>query len=217
MADHSYIIRYYDTTIERESVSSGQQLMLFYSLHYEGRANGSASKAIEKSANLRGLIASWTGTYERNGEQEVIAYRLEHPTTAALRYSVLEGHDQKVVQYLKEACLVNGCYLYLASLERRVEGSTEEYDDYYDWRRDDEEHRSIIEVDSVTVELTTVANLNGTVLGHDIEIKEEAIIQDGLFERDPDEEAHEDSFATHYYRETVTITCHPFYINAKGN
>jgi hypothetical protein len=202
MADPLYI-RYNDASLERESVSSGQQLMLFYSLRYEGKANGSASEAIEKSVDLRGLIASWRKTYEQNEEEEVLAYRLEHPSTVALCYNALEDNDRKVVQYLKEACSVNGCYLYIASLERRVEGSTEEYDYYDDWRQDDEEHRSIIEVDSVTVKLTTVADLNGMVLGHDIEIKEDAIIQDGLFERDPDEETHEDSFATHYFRETV--------------
>jgi len=202
MADRLYV-RYYDATLERESVSSGQQLMLFYSLCYEGEANGSASKAIENSADLRSLIASWAKTYARSEEQEVLVYRLEHQTTAPLCYNALEGHDRKVVQHLKEAGSVNGCYVYLASLERRIEGSTEDYDDYDDWRYDDEEHRSIIEVHSITVMLTAVVDLDGMFLGHDIRIKGEAIIQDGLFERDPDKETHEDGFATHYFRETV--------------
>lgn len=180
--------------------------MLLYSLRYIGLANGSASKAIEGSAKLHGLIASWMTAYEQNGEPEVLAYRLEHPTTAALCYNALDGHDRQVVQYLREACSVTGSYLYLASLERRVEGSCED-EDYDDWPQnyydEEEEHRSILEVESVTVELTKVADLNGIVLGRRIVIKDDEIIQENLFDREPDEESHEDSTATHCYKETV--------------
>lgn len=191
-----------------ESISSGHQLALLYSLRLVGGANGSASKAVDESKKLQGLFTSWMTAYEQNGEPEVLAYRLQHSTQAALCYNSLDGQDRQVVQYLKEACSATGSHLYLASLDRRVEGSCGEYDYYDRWHHDEDEHHSINEVDSVTVMLNSVADLNGTSLGRYIEIKEDAIIQDGLFDRNPDEEDHEvgDGFATHHYLETVTTT-----------
>jgi hypothetical protein len=180
--------------------------VLFYRLRYIGRAAGSASKAIEGKAKLCGWLASWKTNFERYQEPEVFAYILEHEVTTALCYNALGHHDQEVVQHLKEACSVSGYYLYLASLERRVEGSTEEYDDYDDWRYDDEEHRSILEVHLTVVQLTKVVDLNGIVVGQNINVKDDEIIQDGMFERDPDEEDHDQGSAIHYYRETVALS-----------
>jgi len=190
--------------------------VLFYRLRYIGRAAGSASKAIEGNAKLCGLLASWKTNFERNQEPEVLAYILEHKVTAALCHNALGGRDQEVVQHLKEACSVSGYYLYLASLERSVEGSTEEYDDYDDWRCDDEEHRSILEVHSTAVQLTKVADLDGVVVGQNINIKDDEIIQDNMFERDPDEEDHDQGSAIHYYRETVALSITYFTYPLKG-
>jgi hypothetical protein len=205
MTDNSHN-RYSDVTLEKENVKSGQQLVLFYSLRFIGRAAGSASKAIEENSKLCGLLASWKTNYEKNQEPEVLAYILEHKVTAALCSNALQDHDREVVQHLKEACSVSGYYLYLANLEQIVEGSTEEYDDYDDWRYDDEEHRSILDIHSTTVQLTKVADLNGVVVGQDIELKDNEIIQEGMFEGEPDEEDHDQGYATHYYRETVTLS-----------
>lgn len=182
--------------------------MLFYTLHYIGGAAGSASKAIEGSAKLSKLFASWKTDYKQNLGPEVLAYRLDHKVTADLCNNALEAHDRQVVKYLQEACSLNGYHLYLARLEREVDGDTEMYDDYDEWRCNDDEHRSIIEERSIVVKLTNVANLDGVMIGQNIKITDNEIIQDGLFEREPDEEHHEYGCgsSSHYYRETVWLS-----------
>jgi hypothetical protein len=223
----TFQLRYSVVTRKGIPIKSGYRLSLSYSLRYTGGATGSVSAAIEESAKLRSLLASWLTLYKEDQDPAVFVYKLQHPTKANLCYEELKGKDQKVVKHLEEACSDTSFHLYLAKLERIVEGSCEEdeedYYDRYDHRpygyrsdRDEDEHHEIIEVSETTITLDTVFDLHGIVVGKDIVIEEDEVIQEDLLlkdpDREPDEEDYEEGTVGHHYRDTVNTVLSRYFL-----
>ena len=162
-------------------------------------------------------------------------------TDANLRLDHLKGKDAYLARYLQTACLDQDFCFFLANLERTVSGGCEEsydpYDHYggrrgYNWRNDDDEdnegsssgndetgssgadldeYHELHDIYDTSLKLRTFYRANGQLLAKGIPIKEVDIVQDNVFNRNPDSEDYEGhtgnagASATHTYRNSCIV------------
>ena len=166
---------------------------------------------------LQHIISSWARSVEQplSKAPHFLAYKLDHEyTDASLKFQSLKGLDKIKAEYLRKVCAeANACF-YLASMERTVVGSCEEeYSGYGRWERfRTQKMHTLEEIVEESTELKRMIDLNGSVLAKELPIDEANIVQEGLFDRDPDKEdfegytGNEGASATHFYHDTVRIT-----------
>lgn len=163
------------------------------------------------------IISSWARSVEEalSKAPDFLAYKLDHEyTDASLRFQSLKGLDKVKGEYLREVCAGAKVCLYLASMKRTVVGSCEEeYGGYSRWERyRTQEMHTLEEVVEESTELKRMIDLDGSVLAKELPIDEANIVQEGLFDRDPDKEdfegytGNEGASATHFYHDTVRTT-----------
>ena len=164
---------------------------------------------------LKGIISSWATGVEKEapGAPSFLAYKLDHEyTDASLTFHTLKGLDKLKAQYLQEACAKAKTGFYLASMQRTVEGSCDEYGGY---TRQGNQSKGMHAIDYVTdkqTELKRMIDLEGSVLAQEIYVDEADIVQANPYQRSPDEEdfqgytGNEGASTTHFYHDTVSIT-----------
>ena len=165
---------------------------------------------------LKGVISSWATGVEKEAPEapSFLAYKLDHDyTDASLTFHTLKGLDKLRAQYLHEVCAEARTGFYLASMERKVEGSCDEYGSHTRQQRNQFKGMHAIEyVTDKHTELRRMIDLEGSVLAQEIYVDEADIVQSNPYQRSPDEEefegytGNEGASATHIYRDTVSIT-----------
>ena len=203
--------RYADVTHEVKAVTSGYRLVLTYNLIdlSQGLQRSAAMLSREKRM-LKGIISSWTRSVEGPASKapHFLAYKLDHKyTDANLRFRSLKGLDKVKADYFREVCAGANAGFFLASMERKVMGSCEEYHSRY---RTQKMH-ALDDVVLDSIELKRMIDLNGSVLAREISIDGTDIVQRDPFARDPDKEdfagytGNEGASATQFYHDTVSI------------
>lgn len=236
--DYSYAAWYADVTHEIKPVTSGYRLVLIYNLVQTNSApRTSASILTSSTSRLKAILSQWNfaSKFDQDDCPRFLAYKMSHKyTKAALSFASLKGPDHKNVEHLTKAVRDDEFVLYLAHIEKEVMGGCEEYEngygsrpwDYYDNELDtsasdgeassgssydDGSCHKIDEVFSSELKLTRVVDLNGQVVGTNINIEVEDIAQGNIFKRAPDDEEYsgytgnEGVSTTHFFRDTVII------------
>ncbi|KAL8644210.1 MAG: hypothetical protein Q9226_007879 [Calogaya cf. arnoldii] len=224
---HTYVSWYADVTHEVKPVKSGYRIALVYNLINDapGHAN-SASLVIEQKQELSKIFRCWNRNSEMLhgsvifGLPPALVYKLDHKyTDANLKFQALKGLDMVKAQYLRETCADAEVCFYLASMEFKKEGSTEEdgYEehDYNDDSNDSDEddpinggNHALEDIFEERLVLKRIINLEGDLLAQDLSLDEETLIQDDILDRDPDHEDYQGwtgnagASATHWYRDT---------------
>lgn len=155
-------------------------------------------------------------------------YMLKHQYTyASISVAALKHSDSARAHRLLAACRDNGFSVYLASLERMVNGSAENhgydhYDHYnqYDSHDEDEDgdndtgYHHMDEIFEEELKMTRVVDMHGNEIVRDVRIDEDDIIQPDPFDgREPDDQEYEGytgntgATTTHWYRDTVCVHC----------
>ncbi|CAO1599663.1 hypothetical protein XANCAGTX0491_003378 [Xanthoria calcicola] len=225
---HSYVCWYADVTHEVQPIKSGYRIALVYNLINDTNGDGtSAGLVIEQMQELGKILRHWNKSREKaqrypTDEPEALVYKLDHKyTDANLKFRALKGLDKVKAEYLRETCADAGICFYLASMELRKEGSTEEdsfarrgyYNDTDDSDTDDYKrggNHALEDILEGKLALKRIIDLDGNVLAQDLSLDEDIIVQDDVFERDPDDEAYEGwtgnagATATHWFRDTVS-------------
>ncbi|PLB53979.1 hypothetical protein P170DRAFT_469455 [Aspergillus steynii IBT 23096] len=217
----SWAAWYADVTHEVKPVTSGYRIVLVYNLIH--RPSAALLAARNGAGELTRLLASWACDAEKPGEcsngwqsadfnhscPPALVYGLEHQyTEAELSFARLKGADQVRLSELHGACQKADCVLYLANIEKSDMGETDCYG--YESPRSDGFHE-IQDVIETTLELSYVVNARGDVVGERLPFLDEMIVQDNIFERDPDEEdyegytGNEGAPATHFYKQTGAL------------
>lgn len=230
----SWAAWYADVMHEVKPVRSGYRIVLVYNLihrpsaaliKYRGDQIGSLNKllaawtvAIENSKHR---LQSWDAEVEDNCPAALV-YLLDHQySIAELSVSRLKGVDRHRFAQLQEACLKNGCDIYLANIEKQVMGGVDDDDDYGSYygrgrRPNHKDFHTLEEVYEDSLELLHVVDTQGVVAGKNLSFSETMIIQDDAFKGDPDDEdfegftGNEGAHATHFYRPTVSLDARIF-------
>ena len=224
----TFCSRYADVTHEVQPIKSGYRIALVYNLINDTNTDGtSAGMVIEQMQELSKVLRHWNKSREKaqrypTDEPEALVYKLDHKyTDANLKFRALKGLDKVKAEYLRETCADAGICFYLASMELRKEGSTEEdrfarrgyYNDTDDSDTDDYKsggHHALEDLLEERLALKRIIDLDGNVLAQDLLLDEDIIVQDDVFERDPDDEDYEGwtgnagATATHWFRDTVS-------------
>lgn len=165
--------------------------------------SATSNKAMTK---LRPLLSSWKDNIDKDLTLPTrLAFLLEHQyTDASLCFDGLKGHDRQVATHLREACIEYGFCLYLANIERSIEGGCDG-DSYAEF------HEITSEIDRQT-SLKRVVELDGKLIAEELDFDENLFIQQDPFNnKQPDEEdysgytGNEGVSATHFYRRTVSM------------
>ena len=164
---------------------------------------------------LKGIISSWATCVENDAPEAptFLAYKLDHEyTDASLKFQTLKGLDKVKAQYLQEVCAEAKTGFYLASMQRTVEGSCDDYGTYTRQQRNPSKGIHAIEyVTDKKTELKRMIDLEGSVLGQEIYVDEADIVQSNPYKRSPDKEefegytGNEGASAIHFYHDTVSI------------
>jgi hypothetical protein len=227
----SWAAWYADVMHEVKPVRSGYRIVLVYNLihrpsaaliKYRGDQIGSLNKLLAAWTvavdNSKHRLESWENQVKDNCPAALV-YLLDHQySIAELSVTRLKGVDRHRFLQLQEACLKNGCDIYLANIEKSVSGGVEDDDgDYYGGyygrgrRLDSEDFHTLEEVYEDSLELLHIVDMQGVVAGKNISFSESMIIQDDAFKGDPDDEdfegftGNEGAHATHFYRQTVSL------------
>ena len=168
---------------------------------------------------LKGIISSWARSVEREAPDapKFLAYKLDHEyTDASLKFHTLKGLDNVKAQYLQEVCAEAKTGFYLASMQRTVEGSCDDYGGYT--HQQGYQSKGMHAIDYVTdkqTELKRMIDLEGSVLAREVYINEADIVQGNPYKRSPDKEqfngytGNEGALVTHFYHDTVRIAPKP--------
>lgn len=209
---------------EITEVTSGYRFVLIYNL-INTNPKKPAKIPIEltrKMEDLEDVLSFWKDSYAENasGCPTVLSYILDYSyTEQSLSYLRLKGFDRLRGECLLELCKKHGFLIYLAKLERRVEGECGDEDNneggwqemYWRARRNEEPGmHDITEVTEEWLELQYIVELDGTKLLDRVPLRESQIVQDNPFDGDPDEEdfsgpsGNEGVSATHFYHRSVS-------------
>ena len=165
---------------------------------------------------LKGIISSWATGVEKEVPEapKFLAYKLDHEyTDASLTFHTLKGLDKVKAQYLRDVCAEARTGFYLASMQRTVEGSCDDYGSYT--RHQGYQSKGMHTIEDVTdkqTELKRMIDLEGSVLAQEIYVDEADIVQSNPYQRSPDKEEFEGytgnagASATHIYHDTVSIS-----------
>ena len=225
--------RYSDVEHSVLPVTSGHRLVLTYNLVQNVGGPTRLACLTDDQAKINQILAIWNHKVDY---PPFLSYMLDHKyTDANLRLDHLKGQDAYLARYLQTACLDQDFCFFLANLERTISGGCEEsydpYDHYggrrgYNWRNEDSEGSSDSETGSsaelgefhelddiydTSLKLRTFYRANGQLLAKGIPIKEVDIVQDNVFDRNPDSEDYEGftgnagASATHTYRNSCIV------------
>ena len=223
--------RYSDVEHNVRPVTSGHRLVLTYNLiHIVAGAPQLASHLSNDQAKLNKLLALWNGGFQNQNADspKFLAYMLEHKyTDANLRMDHLKGTDALKARYLKAACEAQDFCFFFANLEHTKDGPCEESYDPYDhyggyrggWGYEENsdsdsgpgDWHALEEVFNTSLYLRTFYRADGEQLATKVTIEEADIVQEDLFDRDPDKEDYEGytgnagASATHIYRNSCII------------
>ena len=227
----SWAAWYADVMHEVKPVRSGYRIVLVYNLIHRPSAALIKFRG-DKVGSLNKLFAAWTLAIEnskhslQSWDSEVedkcpaaLVYLLDHQySVAELSVARLKGVDRHRFVQLQEACLKNGCDIYLANIEKSVTGGVEDDDDYYGGyygrgrSLNNKDYHPLEDVYEDSLELLHVVDTQGVVAGVNLSFSETMIIQDDAFKGDPDDEdyegftGNEGAHATHFYRPTVSLS-----------
>ncbi|THC89240.1 hypothetical protein EYZ11_011308 [Aspergillus tanneri] len=144
-----------------------------------------------------------------------LVYILEHQyTSAELNCARLKGVDQSRFAELQNACKRTGFDIFLANIEKENMGGVDDgyYDSYYGrGRYGSDDIHSIVDLIESTLKLSRVVNTKGIVVGKNLPFPEKMLIQEDVFNRDPDKEnfqgftGNEGATATYFYQETIAF------------
>jgi hypothetical protein len=213
-------------------VASGHRIVLIYNLIHRPSAalldiHGSKTEMLTRRLESWAHIVDEEPTLYLDGWDDqfdgacppALVYLLEHQyTSAELSFARLKGVDQCRFAELQAACQRAGFDIFLASIQKTDVGEADDdgyygryYGDYYGGGgyASNDTHRIVDLVES-SLELSHVVDSTGAMVGKDLPLPENMIIQEGAFDRDPDDEdfegftGNEGASATHFYRETVS-------------
>jgi hypothetical protein len=209
---------------EITEVTSGYRFVLTYNL-INTNPEKPAKVPIELSSKigeLEDVLLFWKHSYREkaSGCPTVLAYILEYLyTEQSLSYPGLKGYDHLRCECLLDLCKKHGFIIYLAKLERRVDGECgDEDNEEYAWsemywrarRNEEPDVHYITEVSEEWLELQYIVELDGTKLLDFVPLSESQIVQDDPFDSDPDEEefsgptGNSGVSATHFYHRSVS-------------
>ena len=190
---------------EVRPLTSGTRLSLVYKLIYT--ASGTAERAAtlnNEMGRLRPLLSRWRRHFVREDRTtpDMLVMMLRHKyTDSSLSLDALTGRDKHRVRSLAAACDKEGFIYYLANVEKMVYGLCNDDDEYGEFSK-------IIDRHEEHLQLTQVADLHGSIIGHRIDLDQDVIMQNDPF-GDPDEETFVGEgtivgpLVTHYYRNSV--------------
>ncbi|KAH8897397.1 hypothetical protein GQ53DRAFT_838018 [Thozetella sp. PMI_491] len=166
---------YSDVTHEVKELVSGYRLVLTYKLFQTPEApgtGGSAASLLHQTQQLQVLFADWKANFDN---QHMLVYSLDHQyTETSISLQNMKGRDKAVCRTLNDACSRQGIYLFFAQMTHRMQD-----DECYYEEPDGEADETVLDV---------IFTPDGTCLGYNLHIEEEAIIQSGLFDGDADSE-----------------------------
>ena len=215
---------YADVSHEVKPITSGHRLVLTYNLIHTGDGQNFSLTALgDQTLRMRAVLGKWPKAAGSSTAPALLAYKLDHQyTEACLKLNCLKGKDLARVRALKEACEEEGIILYLGNMVRTVWGGCEgDEDDYYGgWgggcryggyrESDPGDFHELIEICEESLELT-LYDLDGNETMENVPLPDNGIVQEGIFDREPDEEdysgptGNEGVSATHWYRDAVIV------------
>lgn len=183
------------------------------------------NSAARGERKLRAILTEWNRTIQQGASQtDKMIYQLDHKyTDPSVRLSTLRGTDLLRAQRLLSVGDSLGYTLYLANSEKQLHGYAEthgydsysRYDDYDEGSSDDEFH-AIQSVTEESLELTTVFDIDGTVIMTGLDIEEENVLPWEVYEdRDPDRHEFDrwEGNSTHWFTDTVLLLVPNEYIS----
>lgn len=156
---------------------------------------------------FRDNLAAWNSGVKKESKTEDSCFPtlLAHicDTTyesKSLSFDVLQGNDRFRAAYLKDLCATLDVGLYIANLDRTLEGDCEDFCHGADYFMSDENEDSIV--------LTKIFDLDGNTVGDDVALE----VDDNFVASDPFEDLPDNkdvdlhhALVTHYWRKTVSI------------
>ncbi|KNG87017.1 hypothetical protein ANOM_004695 [Aspergillus nomiae NRRL 13137] len=223
----SWAAWYADVTHEVKPVTSGYRIVLIYNLIHRPSAALLEPHGASKE-NITRLLQSWACAAEIDSMQyldgwdndinsscpQALIYVLEHQyTSAELRFSRLKGVDQCRFAGLRDACQRAGFDLFLANIEKKDIGEVDGYEDYYGdfYGRGRNGIHRIADLIETSLEMSHVVDSGGVIVGRNLSFPGLLLMQNGVFDRDPDKEdfqgftGNEGASATHFYHETGAL------------
>ncbi|KAH7327404.1 hypothetical protein BKA65DRAFT_597938 [Rhexocercosporidium sp. MPI-PUGE-AT-0058] len=198
--DSSFMAWFHDATHALKPVTAGRRLTLTYCLFHENLGpDVLAASSNKTTGKLDMLFSSWKSN--AGSEVSYLGYLLteKYHGKSELSYDVLEGVDQEVVKYLRDAGSQHGVCIYLANLSRWIDT----YDDYDDWGEYDS--GKYIDQESAYSALIKVVELDGTVVAENLLFGDDVLVQDDAFEdEEPDDDLYQESRVV-YYRTVALI------------
>ena len=209
----SYLSWYSDVLHEVKPVSSGYRVVLTFNLiQTGGNSLDRLSASRDQTASLRSALIQWGNC----SDPSFLICPLEHQyTDHSLALSRLKGKDWARVHSVASLMEETKTVCYLASVEKEVTGSVDEYG--YNPYGYSGTHEIVDEIDS-SLKLTRGVSLDGTEKFRELLVKEEDFIHDDVFDDEPDDEnfsgftGNEGAETTHWYRKTVSPPVVPFFM-----
>ena len=200
--------RHSDVGLELKPLDSGYMLMLEYDLVLPSPAKlPSLENMYSEKDKLRKVLAAWNSavTKESTTQNSSFPTLLAHVCDSIyerqpLSFNALQGNDRFRAAYLRDLCASFDMGVYIADLDRTLDGFCEDY------CNDDEYYMSVEDEDSIV--LTKMVNLDGTTVGSDLALEvEDNFVASDPFDEGPDKEEHDRNhgLVTYYYRRTVSI------------
>jgi len=171
------------------------------------------NSAVSGERRLRAILTEWNSTIQQEApEAERMVYQLKHKYAgASISLQDLQGSDLLRAQRLLSVGDQLDYTLYLAKLEKRVQGSAEpkyhERWDEYEEESDDGPH-AIEEILEESLQLTEVFDTDGKLHVTGIDIEEMDILGALSYQdREPDEHeyARIEEYSTHVFQDSVLI------------
>ncbi|KAL9580360.1 MAG: hypothetical protein Q9212_004541 [Teloschistes hypoglaucus] len=231
----NYIAWYADVMHEVRPIASGYRLVVVYNLvQTSPGAVQTAAKLLGEKDKLGTVFAAWgRGIKKQNADApNFLLYQLEHEyTEESLKTNALKGLDKLKADCLNDVCSQNDVGCYLASCEKMESGGCagdgynryDGYDDDEEEEDDDDDGPHFIEdvLDS-SLQIKRLVDLDGDLVGRDIDVNEEDFIQDEPFAREPDHEDYEGYMgnsgqdATHFYYDSLAKLSASYKAQPKG-
>ena len=209
----SFIAWYSDVLHEVRPVTSGHRVVLTYNLVHTGTGNPNRLSAhSDRSSSLRSTLKRWSESPDT--EPRFLVYPLEHKyTDHSLALNRLKGNDMVRVQAVATLAEETNIECYLASVEKRVKGTVDDYEyesDEYGYGCS--KHEIIDKIDS-SLTLARGVSLGGFEAFQDMAVDEDDFVCEDIFDEEPDDEdfsgytGNEGAETTHWYRKTVRPQC----------
>ena len=194
---HSYMAWFGDVTHEVKPITSGYRLVLVYNLiNASSQPTESATHGLQKKEELKDIFRSWSNTIQGGIRDAIppLVYHLDHQyTEASLNLGALKGSDHDKAECIPETCTSGRVCMYLGTLEKWQMCPSGDRD--WDSERDTlgpGGYHLIDYVESKSLSIKRMLDLDGNTLAQGIEIKEAQIIQDDIYDgRDPDKEEYQ--------------------------